>query len=245
LRRSRDRFKGENGEDRQFALATLREVLVTLSKVMAPFTPFVAEKIWQEVGGQKTSVHLEIWPEADEKLIDEKALVDMILARKVVELGLAARAEAGIKVKQPLQYIRYQSDQLSEQLEQIVADELNVKEVKHIAEVREQTDRVVKEDAGIRVGLSTTISEELRNEGLVREFIRLVNQKRKELDLTVSDRAAVSYWVDSVGLQKAIKDNEPEIARKTLAQNLLLVPNLIGDEGEVGGDKITVKVEGF
>ena len=109
VRRSRDRFKGENETDKQNALATLREVLLTLSKVMAPFTPFIAEKIFRQIINPKSetinddlSVHLEAWPEADEGLIDEKLLKEMAQARKIVEMGHALRKEAGIPVRQPL-----------------------------------------------------------------------------------------------------------------------------------------------
>ncbi len=243
VRRSRDRFKEENETDRQEATATLHQVLLTLAKVLAPFTPFIAEKIWLEFSSKKSSVHLEAWPEVDGELVDEKVLTDMALVRKVVELGLAARAEAGIKVKQPLQYIRYQADQLSEQFERIIADELNVKEVKHTLNVREETDRLVKEDVNVRIGLNTVISQELRDEGIAREFIRLINQKRKELNLTFNDQAAVSYRTDSTELQQAIVNNGSEISRKTLAESLSLSPSLTGVEEKIGSGTIVVSVE--
>ncbi len=243
VRRSRDRFKGEDESGKKAAIATLHHVLVVLAKTLAPFTPFIAEKIWLELSGKKTSVHLEAWPEVDEKMLDEKVLSEMVLARKVVELGLAARAETGIKVKQPLQYIRYQSNQLSEQLEKIIAEELNVKEVKHIPEIREENNWVIKEDVNVRIGINTVISEELRDEGLAREFIRLINLKRKDLNLTVSDLAAVTYWTDSLELQRAIANNEAEISRKTLSKKLSLVRDLEGAKEEVGGGKIVVNVE--
>ena len=70
LRRSRDRFKA-GGEEKEAALATLRMALLTLSKIMAPFTPFLAEKIYKDIGGEQESVHLEDWPEQDVKLLDE------------------------------------------------------------------------------------------------------------------------------------------------------------------------------
>jgi len=243
LRRSRDRFKGGDEQDKQNALATMHTVLLTLAKVMAPFTPFIAEKVWLELSSKKTSVHLEAWPKVDRGLINEKLLAEMVLARKVVELGLAARAEAGIKVKQPLQYICYQTDGLSEQLERIVAEELNVKEVRRSTEIRVEKNLIVKDNANVCVGLNTIISEELRNEGLAREFIRLINLKRKELNLTVSDRAVVFFRTDSVELQQAIASNTAEISRRTLVQSISLTQDLVGVKEEVGDSAVVVKVE--
>ncbi|MEK7064823.1 MAG: isoleucine--tRNA ligase, partial [Patescibacteria group bacterium] len=141
VRRSRDRFKIGNEEDKQSAIATLREVLLTLSKIMAPFTPFMAEKMYLELGGELESVHLEKWPQINDKMINDKLIEQMIQARKVVEMGLALRAEAGIKVRQPLSKFSIFPDkvrdpafhrdnfQFSKEMMQIIADELNVKKV--------------------------------------------------------------------------------------------------------------------
>ncbi len=77
VRRSRDRVKGDNAQDKAYALATLRHVLMMLSKIMAPFTPFISEKMYQELGGELESVHLEMWPKTDAKLFNEKVLSEM------------------------------------------------------------------------------------------------------------------------------------------------------------------------
>ncbi|MDP2755877.1 MAG: class I tRNA ligase family protein, partial [Nitrospirota bacterium] len=107
LRRSRDRFKGDNEEDKNAVLNTMRYVLIELAKVMAPFTPFIAEQLWQRVmefnfEDENKSVHLEKFPDSRQQTADSRILEEMEVVRKIVELGLAKRDEAGIKVRQPL-----------------------------------------------------------------------------------------------------------------------------------------------
>jgi len=103
IRRSRDRFKGDDEEDKQYALATTRFVLIELSKLIAPFMPFIAETIYLGVskGKEKESVHLESWPPKGR--IDKKLLEKMTHVRSVVSASLEARELAGIRVRQPLQ----------------------------------------------------------------------------------------------------------------------------------------------
>ena len=130
VRRSRDRFKDENSADKLQAVATLREVLMTLSKVMAPFTPFMSERLYQELGGELESVHLEMWPQVNEKLIDKKVLEEMETIRKVVEMGLSMRSESGIKVRQVLSQFYISGAEFAfADSKNIIAEELNVKEV--------------------------------------------------------------------------------------------------------------------
>jgi len=228
LRRSRGRFK-EEGEDKLAAVNTLQHVLLELSKVCAPIMPFISERIYQSVIASeakqsrenKESVHLDSWPEFEESLIDEALLKQMKLARKVVELGLAARAEAALKVRQPLQYIRYQTTKLSDELEQIIAEELNVKEVKHTEEVREQDDRVVKEDGGVRIGLNTTITPELKSEGIARELVRQINGARKKAGLTIQDIIPIQIYTTG-GVKSAFDEHKESIKKQTLAKELIL-----------------------
>ena len=103
VRRSRDRFWGD-GDDTIAALSTLHGVLLTLSKVIAPFVPFLAESIHQRLGGAGLSVHLCAWPEAADLAADrdDALTADMGLLRELASLGLAARARVGVKVRQPL-----------------------------------------------------------------------------------------------------------------------------------------------
>jgi len=247
LRRSRDRFKGSDKEDAAFALATLHSVLETTAKVLAPFTPFLSEKLYGELQGwhehedRYVSVHLQAWPEVNDQMMDEHVLKNMNVARKIVELGLSARKGSGIKVRQPLQYILYQTEKLSVDLEHIIADELNVKEVKHTQEVREQDDRIVREDQGLKVGLQTTISEELKKEGIVRELVRAINQERKKQGLTIEDRIIVSYHTENPVLQNIFVEYAQDIQSSTLTVELKEASG--GETLDIEGMKLELTLE--
>ena len=266
VRRSRDRFKIGNEEDKQSAIATLREVLLTLSKIMAPFTPFMAEKMYLELGGELESVHLEKWPQINDKMINDKLIEQMIQARKVVEMGLALRAEAGIKVRQPLSKFSIFPDkvrdpafhrdnfQFSKEMMQIIADELNVKKVemgdkeigdkeigdKEIGDKEIGDDIIVKEDGGLKVALHTEVTDELKKEGLLREVVRAINQIRKEQKLTISDSVVVEFSTDDELLKSVFVDFSEEIKKSVLASDLREGND--GEETEIDGRKARLKI---
>ncbi|MBT4120906.1 MAG: isoleucine--tRNA ligase [Candidatus Magasanikbacteria bacterium] len=233
VRRSRDRFKGENEEDKQFAIATLREVLLTLSKVMAPFTPFISESIYKEVSGEVESVHLEKWPGLRTATPGEQAVVEeMSKARKIVEMGHSLRKEVSIPVRQPLGELRVVNYELGKDLGKIVAEELNVKNVE-TQDFASDGEWVTKEDADLKVGLNTEITEELKKEGLVREIVRAINQMRKEQKLTIEDVVTVEYHVEDELLQAVFEDYAEEIKKQTLARDLIREKILLDESDDV------------
>lgn len=131
IRRSRDRFWGSGlGEDKVSAYQTLVHVLLTLSKIMAPFTPMLSEDIFTNLGGGE-SVHLTDYPKADESLIDPQLEADMENARQIVELARNVRNETGIKTRQPLSSLIVSMDRDFKvaEYEEIIKDELNVKAI--------------------------------------------------------------------------------------------------------------------
>ncbi len=242
VRRSRDRFKGENEQDKQMALATLREVLLTLAKVMAPFTPFIAEKIYQAVGGERESVHLEEWPTFATAPAGEASQVisQMEITRKIVEVGLALRAETGIKVRQPLGQLSTTSKQLPEAFFGIIADELNVKTVQ-VAENSNDTTLVWKTEGDLAVGLDIIITDQLKKEGVLREVVRTINQIRKDQKLTISDRVKVVYETKDELLQSVFTDYNEEIKKSVLADEVVV--GEAGQEVEIGEGKVMILVE--
>jgi len=246
VRRSRDRFKGEDVEDKNSALATLHLVLSTLSKLMAPFMPFIAEQIHQGLRskekGVSESIHLASWPEVDEKMIDEKVLKDMGQVRKIVEMGLALRAEAGVKVRQPLNELRIMNNELSSELRKIVAEELNVKDVVIVENVQAVENVVVKEDGDLKVGLDTTITPELKKGGLVREIVRTINQIRKEQKLTIHDKVKVEYQTEDKVLGEVFVEYAEEIKKGVLASNIVETGQVTSLETEIDGVKVGLKV---
>ena len=143
VRRSRRRFwKSEHDADKNSAYATLYHVLVKLLKLLAPFTPFVTEAMYQNLvravqPEAHESVHHCAWPRADREVVDEGALEQMALARQISSLGLSARNSAGLKVRQPLaRVLAYVGGKqsLSQELVEIVLDELNVKSFEFVKE---------------------------------------------------------------------------------------------------------------
>lgn len=199
LRRSRDRLKGEDVADKKSALATLRYVLQHLSLVMAPSMPFYADYLWARVKEEdgEESVHLANWPEAAQ--FDPVVLGEMSLVREFVTLALEARTRANIKVRQPLPKLTINIE-LEPEYANIVAEEVNVK--------------AVVGDAGIseRAILDSNITPELKQEGDARDFIRAVQDMRKQKGLQSSDRISLLVQTDDEG-EQIIKNFETEISR--------------------------------
>ncbi|MHB8169194.1 MAG: isoleucine--tRNA ligase [Thermoleophilia bacterium] len=144
VRRSRRRFwKSEEDADKLSAYLTLHECLVTVAKLLAPYTPFLAEEIYRNLAlsggaGGPESVHLCDYPVSDAALVDDELLFEMEQVRRVVNLGRAARNKAGVKTRQPLAeaviVAPAEEQQALKQLEQLVADELNVKRISYAAD---------------------------------------------------------------------------------------------------------------
>lgn len=191
VRRSRDRIKAGD-QDSQVALQTLGYVLVEITKLMAPFMPFLSEHLFKDLTGQE-SVHLEKWTEV--KKFDESVLKDMAKLRQLVELGLALRKEHNIKVRQPLAEFHYMAGdtKLDQALEQIIAEELNVKKVSSVGEILQRAAWVNKADNGLQVSLNTELTKELQAEGLARELERQVQDLRKKSGLKVGELVDLYY----------------------------------------------------
>lgn len=216
IRRSRERFR--DGD--QFGVHMLGFILQELSKVIAPFMPFIAEDIYLDVSGVKESVHLEDWPRIDKKLIDKKLLADMELSRKIVERALAARYEAGIKIRQPLaSYTTVLTKKLDKEFIDIIIEELNIKELKF----------------GNEEKLNVEISDQLKIEGRVRELIRQINQFRKELDLTIEDKVILYQE----GLDDIMSEFGEEIKKATWLA--AIEPGKASDSRQVEGGTISIK----
>jgi len=214
VRRSRKRFwKSDDDDDKNDAYRTLHYVLVRLSHVLAPFTPFLAEELFQKLTGGE-SVHLRDWPEAG--TIDEAVLARMARTRQIIEAGLGQRmakseVEPQVKVRQPLRALEYGDNKLEAELEQMIAEEVNVKQVTHVTDVEQGYVRIDKQ-----------ITAELHREGLMREVIRNVQAARKKAGLEVDDRINLALLAHENELREAIKEHAEAIRTETLAQDLAL-----------------------
>ena len=232
VRRSRRRFwKSEDDTDKNAAYSTLYFVLVYLAKILAPFTPFLAEELYQKMTGVEfdssvtESVHLLNWPEAGE--INQEVLEKMARTREIITEGLALRMnksenEEQIKVRQPLAEYVYEGEPLDEYYEQIIADEVNVKSVR----------------AGEKAYLDKHLTEELLEEGFIRELIRFVQAARKKAGLEVDDRIKLS--IDT----EINKDWQDVLKTEVLAVELGRDNNYQYDEVvKVNGKNITISLE--
>ena len=233
LRRSRDRFKSDDEADKQQALLATKHVLIELAKLMAPFMPFMAETLWQKVSGndfkdENRSVHLEIWPVSQygrpsffgrifhsHSEEDGQSLLDkMAFARRIVELGLAKRDEAGIKIRQMLSTLTVKAkSELEPGYVSLVVDELNIQSLKF----------VLTEDDNISVELDITITPELRREGLKRELIRLINGLRKDAELTLADTVIISISGADAEIKAVIAEKMEALQKDTLSREIRLV----------------------
>jgi isoleucyl-tRNA synthetase len=207
IRRSRKRFwKNENDDDKNDAYQTLHFVLVELSKLMAPFTPFIAEEIYQNLTTGE-SVHLASWPMLDEKLIHQSTSENMMITRNLVNQGLRKRTEAGIKARQPLQlFTAAIRVDLPAEYKEIIKEELNVKEV--IFTIQESLE--MEED----ITIDTSITPELKLEGEMREIIRALQEGRKKAGFNVEDRITLGYQ----GLAEVFAAHQEEVAKEVLAE---------------------------
>ncbi|KKW01846.1 MAG: hypothetical protein A2898_05635 [Candidatus Kerfeldbacteria bacterium RIFCSPLOWO2_01_FULL_48_11] len=219
LRRSRSRFKHPS-EDQTQALATLQHALQTVAQLLAPFAPFFADTLYREVTGSKTSVHMTDWPVAVESSKDDEVIRDMDVARKIVMLGHSLRKEQSLKVRQPLEQCIIVGGKLPDAYEELIADELNVREVTFANRIPTNPEFAFKESGGVTVALDTTLTDELRHEGMVREIVRKINAKRKEQGLTVNDRIVIRYAATSDELRQLMEFFSDRIAKDTLASKV-------------------------
>ncbi len=235
VRRSRRRFwKSEDDGDKNDAYRTLHYVLVRLSYMLAPFTPFLAEELYHNLTGDNESIHLKDWLPAGE--IDNSMLRDMNALRTAVNDGLSKRASEGIKVRQPLASVKLINTisqdtpaEVAQFLIDIAKDELNVKSVEIVTDSE-------SESAQPSVVYDLTITPELKREGLMREIIRHVQSARKQAGLQIDDRILLSISSDDSEISQAIDAFADVIKSETLAVEL----NSAADELE----KYDAKIEG-
>ncbi len=190
IRRSRDRagVNSDDAEDKEHFYQTLHFVFTNLSIVLSVFMPFIAEEIYKNLTKEE-SVHIATWPDFSKDTPDEKLINDMHLTREVVEIGHRVRKELQIKLRQPLNKVivyvpkkKNISPQNHDQLLHLLKSELNVKYIEYT-----QAD-----DEEIRIEYDTTLTEELKLEGELRDLIRAIQQARKEKNVGVSQKIIVT-----------------------------------------------------
>lgn len=229
IRRSRRRLQRPEGKsDYEACSATLGFVLLEISKLIAPFAPFFGEALYQSLNLEfrilnieskkqnskfqiPNSVHLCDWPTAERKLIDNELLDGMTLVRDLATKALAKRAEAGIKVRQPLAELRIKNKESgikNNKLLEILKEEINVKEIVIVSGIEEEVE------------LDTKITPELREEGIIREFTRLVQGLRQDAGLEPKNK--IELYIDAPALSNVLASHEVELKKQTGALKLHL-----------------------
>ncbi len=262
VRRSRRRFwKSESDADKLAAYTTLYECLVTLSKLLAPFTPFLAEELYQNLVTQVSpeappSVHLADFPLADKRRIDEPLAADIRLAMKLSSLGRAARSKRGIKVRQPLEsnYVSFEMEQVlkNEAIKQSVLDELNVKWIKlatkeELAAMAKNPDFVVDSESSPSTAIYTKITPELEAEGLAREIVHRLQTMRRSAEFDIADHIVTYYqgdeYINQVMAAPALSDY---MKQETLSDELIEGTHGTADFTEtykLNGHKISLEIK--
>jgi isoleucyl-tRNA synthetase len=201
VRRSRRRFwKSGDDADKNDAYKTLHYVLTRLSMIMAPFTPFLSEELYQKLTGGE-SVHLLDWPEIG--VIDERVVQEMANVREIINQGLSYRAANRLKVRQPLNEVFVPKSLHIVAYDDIILEELNVKAVK------EQGDDVT---------LDLELTPELKREGLMRELVRQVQTARKSAGLQVEDRINLRVVSGVPEVNQMLDEYKQTVMDETLAE---------------------------
>jgi len=213
IRRSRDRVwvNSDDKDDKKAFYNTMYYLLVNLSIILSPFIPFICEEMYKNLTGGE-SVHLERWPTVDRKLYDKKLEEEMEAARKIVEVGHAKRKEMAIKVRMPLAKLVIESEVnpylIREKIWPIILSELNIKNI------------VVNKDFHYPKKEIKVSEEELKKEGELRELIRKIQAKRKEMGLRPNQPIKLT-------LPKEFFEFKEEIKRKVIASKILIGENLV------------------
>lgn len=322
IRRNRRRFwrsQDASDQDKLAAYQTLHEVLVTLTKLIAPLVPFVAERMYQNLvrswdESAPESVHLCDYPEPNSEEINTQLNLRTATAQTVVRMALKLREDNSLRVRQPLAELQYACDsselaEAVESLKDVIKDELNVKQLtgrenlddlvhynykpnlktlgpkygkllgvikKHLpnldaatldplrkgetvtltlddneitlepddvlVSVEQASDWVTAGDRGIQIALSTILTPELEREGMARDFVRQVQQLRKEADLEIQDRIRIFYAAEEADVQKAVAEWSDYIQAETLAGSMEQSANIPPDtkKATIGNLKIAI-----
>ena len=206
--------------------------LGTLAKLLAPFTPFVAKELYQNLvrpidESAPESVHLTDYPQADLSQVDEKLSADTHLVMTVSSMGRSARAKANLKVRQPLAkvVVKVRTNGEKAGLERMgsqVLDELNVKELHVITEAPAETPLSwpMVEESGLVVMVDSDITPELADEGLARELVHRLQTMRKQAGFDIADHID-TYYQGEESVQRVMEKSASYIRQETLSLTLV------------------------
>jgi len=249
LRNSRRRFwKNDTNADKDAAYFTLYRCLEVLASLMAPFTPFLSEHLYQSLvrsvkSGAPVSVHHNRWPSIDESRLDGGLEKAMELARKVGELGRSIRAGEGVKLRQPLgsAVVVGRKELISrlEPLKEVIEGELNISRL--LLSPEKKPGYIYEGDGDMAVGIDLEINEELMLDGLSREIVRHIQNLRKLADLEVDERILVHYRGGPL-IERVFSERLEYISRETLSTKLIRSEKAPGNPKRIGGEDLVISI---
>ncbi|MBY9019965.1 MAG: isoleucine--tRNA ligase [Candidatus Lokiarchaeota archaeon] len=211
IKNSRTRFKSESREEKLAAMNTLTYVLHTLSKILAPLTPFISEMIYQKLREKNLvkyeSVHLDFWPDFDQSLSFPNLNAKMSLTKEIVQKSLELREKVKIPLRQVLKKITLKGVRLEDEFLEIVKNALNVKEV------------VIKDEelTELTIDLDTEITKELKLEGIARNLVRNINNHRKKMELSTINRIRLYLSTEDDEILETISRHQDYIKKMVQA----------------------------
>jgi len=230
IRNSRNRIgpSTPDGEDKLDCYATYFVVLNTLARVLAPFTPFISEKLWHALGYPE-SIHIQDWPVFQRSRIDEQAEEEMDRIRQIASLAHALRKEMGIKTRQPLSELQIETswNRPDNSFIYLLKQEINVKKICYVEELRDlDKGFVIKQADHLRIALDEKITSNLEKEGTLRDITRRIQYLRKRAGYEPSDKIEV-YYKGGNQLETLIEENKDRLKSETLAIGILKKPGEI------------------
>lgn len=236
IRSSRENF----AEGNQNSIETLYYVFIEILKLLAPFTPFITDYMYRELvvsklDGAKESIHLTDYPEVDRAYIEQYSRLadEMQIVRKICEMGHTLRVNNQMKVRQPLSELQVQSTNevvpvITEWMSEMIKNELNVKDVLDKAVIHETDTLKINEDTNIKVliGLETKLTDELKDEGFVRELTRALQSQRKKMGLQQGQTISIKLKPSDQVLRQTIERNVESIKKTVSATSIEFVEEI-------------------
>ena len=186
----------------------------------------------------KESVHLEFYPEI--QAIDQKLLDDMEVVREICSLGLSIRTDTAINLRQPL--AKAVTNLENTDLVEIIKKELNVKSIEIQKELPDSSNLISKAQGEWFVALDIEISPELREEGMVNEITRVLQNARKTNGFKMGELVKMQYYTDNQDLQTIFENNKEIIAQTVSSSELNFVNGLVGEELKIKGGKVVLVI---
>lgn len=240
IRRSRDRFVALDPE----ALETLYFVLVEVAKLIAPLAPFIAEEMYQvlvkdQLTDNPDSVHLCMFPETQDLSDEENKLINqMESVRTLASVGLSIRVLESLKIRQPVATFQTAEMEMDDWMIEILEEELNVKKVEYVKEVAEEDGWTVSGKSR----MNTSLTDELRQEGLVRELVRVIQDTRKKAGFKPEDEVVVTVETGDSGVQAVVEKYGKELCSQTKSSKVAVGKVENGSEVKVNGVEVMLMI---